>query len=97
MPPNNDADPYIGPASKKIGKNLAVHSVLERSAGLEFRLLGSRDLNGFTGPRIAAHACLALANGESTEATKLDPVATFKRATDLVENCADKTFDITVV
>ena len=82
MPPNDDADPYIGPASKKIGKNLAVHSVLERSASLEFRLFGSSDLDGLAGTWVAAGRCCTVRHGESTKTDNTNLAAALQSAFD---------------
>jgi hypothetical protein len=82
MTPNDDAAPYIGPASKKIGKNLAVHSVLERSASLEFRLFGSSDLYGLAGTRVAAGGCCTVRHGESTKTDNTNLAAALQSAFD---------------
>ena len=55
------------------------------------------NINAGTGTGVAPDACLALADGKGAEATKLNPIASFQRATDLIKNRTDKTFDITVV
>jgi hypothetical protein len=82
LSPNDDADPYIGPASKKIGKFLAVHSVLKRSTSLEFWLFGSGDLDGLTGTRVAAGGCCPMRHGESTKTDNTNLTPTLQSAFD---------------
>ena len=91
MPPNDDADPYIGPASKKIAKKLAVDRFLERRASLEFRLLGCGDLDRFAGARIASGGCRTMSHGESTKTDNTNFVSTLQGTFDASKYGVDST------
>jgi len=75
----------------------AVQPLAHALAHFEKRYFLVGNIDACAGPRVASYTRFALANGKGPKASKLNPITTFQRATDLVKNCTDKTFDITVV
>ena len=69
----------------------SVDRVFQALAGLEFRLLGSRNLNLLAGTRIAANRRLAVGNAESTEADQTNLGALFQGVRDRIKHRIDST------
>ena len=92
--PKVSADPYIGPAPKKIAKKLAVHGVLKRSASLEFRLLRCSDLDGLASARVATGCSCTMCHRESTETDNTNLAAAFQRTFDARKHCINSTASI---
>ena len=70
---------------------LAVDSFLERRAGLEFRLLGRGNLDGFTGARVTSGGGCAMRHGESTKPDNTNFVAALQSAFDTGKHGVDST------
>ena len=70
---------------------LAVDSFLERRAGLEFRLLGRGNLDGFTGARVTSGGGCAMRHGESTKPDNTNFVAALQSAFDAGKHGVDST------
>ena len=66
-------------------------SGLKGLAGLEFRLLGRGNLDGFTGARVTAGGGCAMRHGESTEPDNTNFVAALQSAFDTGKHGVDST------
>lgn len=73
----------------KFIKRRSVDRVFQAFTCLELRLLGSRNLYGRPGPRIAAGRCLAIGDAERAKTNEANGVAALQCFFDIVENCID--------
>jgi len=67
-------------------KRCLVNSVLEPFASFELRLLGCRDLDCFTSPRVTASRGLPVSNAKRAETNKPNFPAAFERPGDRIEH-----------
>ena len=88
MYPKTEPAAQRQPVHTQVRKNrcLVVNRVLEPFTCFELRLLGSRDLDRFTSPRITAGRGLPISNAESTETNQSNFSATFERPGDRIEH-----------
>ena len=82
---SNSSDGGRGPPERQL-----VHRVLEALAGLEFRLVRRRNLDGVTGARVAASGRGPLRHAERAEADQPHLVPALQSAGDRVEDAVNR-------